>query len=106
MYVSYSGQEIEPQQTHRPSPRLSLSLSLVQSLGSTATGTAANIVHNIGSADFAPGPVDGKTIVVFVTGSLKIDDGNPLQFAQVMQLVSTGSSWVIKNDMFRFVYGS
>ena len=76
----------------------------LMSLGSVATGTAAAIRHNIMSFDVAMGPVANKTVVIFVTGAVSIDGGNPLQFSQVLQIAQAGAtSWLLTNDMFRFV---
>eukprot|EP00939_MAST-03C_sp_MAST-3C-sp1_P001353 g1353.t1 len=75
------------------------------SLGSTATGTAAAIAHDIKSFDAAWGPVPNQTVLIVVTGNIKIDNDNALQFCQALQLVNKGGNWALCNDMFQFVYG-
>lgn len=72
-------------------------------LGCTATG-AARIAHNITSWD-ASWTAPNQIMTIFVTGSLKIDENKPLQFAQVLVLANN-KSWALQNDMFRFVYSA
>ena len=76
----------------------------LMSLGSAATGQAASIQHNVKRMDFSWGPIANKTVLAFVSGVLKIDGGNPLQFAQVLQIAHIGGSWSLCNDMFQFIY--
>lgn len=72
-------------------------------LGSTGTGQAAKIAHNITSFD-ASWIAPNQLLVILITGSLKIDESNPLQFAQTLILRNNSGQWVLQNDMFRFVY--
>jgi len=76
----------------------------LMSLGSAATSQAASIAHNIKQMDFSWGPIAKQTVLAFVSGVLTIDGGNPLQFAQVLQIAHIGGSWSLSNDMFRFIY--
>ena len=76
----------------------------LMSLGSAATSQAASIAHSIKQMDFSWGPIQKQTVLAFVSGVLTIDGGNPLQFAQVLQIAHIGGSWSLSNDMFRFIY--
>ena len=76
----------------------------LMSLGSAATSQAASIAHSIKQMDFSWGPIPKQTVLAFVSGVLTIDGGNPLQFAQVLQIAHIGGSWSLSNDMFRFIY--
>ncbi|CAM9958847.1 unnamed protein product [Phaeothamnion confervicola] len=49
--------------------------------------------------------VDPNALCIFVTGHVKIDGGNPLQFAEFFHLVKTPTGqWIVHNEMFRFIY--
>ena len=76
----------------------------LMSLGSAATNKAAAIAHDVRTMDFSWGPIAGQTVLILASGSLKIDGGNPLQFAQVLQLSHINGNWALANDMFRFIY--
>ena len=45
-------------------------------------------------------------IIVFVSGSLRIDDGNPLMFTEVFHLQQGGQQgYLVLNDVFRLNLG-
>lgn len=47
----------------------------------------------------------GSAMLIFVTGQLKIENNNPLLFAQTFQLVATGpNQYYVHNDIFRLIY--
>ena len=47
------------------------------------------VQHDVKSMDVQPSQ-NQSAIIIFVTGTLRIDGGNPLHFCEVFQLVSTG----------------
>lgn len=47
------------------------------------------VQHDVKSMDVQPSQ-NPSAIIIFVTGSVRIDGGNPLHFCEVFQLVSTG----------------
>ena len=47
------------------------------------------VQHDVKSMDVQPSQ-NPSAIIIFVTGTLRIDGGNPLHFCEVFQLVSTG----------------
>ncbi|CAN0007054.1 unnamed protein product [Ascophyllum nodosum] len=76
---------------------------------------SANIVAKYktlgGNLQFHPDTLDvqmGTTntaLIAVVTGNLKIDNGNPLHYLQVFQLVSTGpQAYYVHNDVLRLIY--
>lgn len=49
--------------------------------------------------------VNSSAMLIFVTGQLKISDGNPLLFAHTFQLVATGpGQYYVHNELFRLIY--
>lgn len=63
------------------------------------------IHHDVKSLDVQPS-IDQSAILIFVTGHMSIDQGNPLQYAEVFHLVSSsGNAYTIHNIMFRLIYG-
>jgi hypothetical protein len=49
--------------------------------------------------------VNSSAMLIFVTGQLKIADGNPLLFSHVFQLVATGpGQYYVHNEIFRLIY--
>ena len=62
------------------------------------------VSHNRASLDVQPG-VDSNSMLIFVTGHVSIDGGNPLHFAQSFILVSTGpGAFYVHNDCHRLIY--
>ena len=50
--------------------------------------------------------VNDSTMLIFVTGHLKIGNDNPLLFSQLFQLVATGpGQYYVHNEIFRLIYG-
>ena len=63
-----------------------------------------NVHHDVKSIDVQPS-IDPSAILIFVTGHLRIDQGNPLQYSEVFQLVSSGNNqYSVHNVIFRLVY--
>jgi hypothetical protein len=63
------------------------------------------VKHVVKSMDVQPSN-SPSAIVIFVTGSIQIDGGNPLHFCEFFQLVSTGpGQYYVHNDVFRLNYG-
>ncbi|GKY94461.1 hypothetical protein MPSEU_000412000 [Mayamaea pseudoterrestris] len=62
------------------------------------------ITHEIKSTDVQPSATE-NCIVIFVTGNLRIDGGNPLHFCEFFQLISTGpGQYSVHNCIFRLNY--
>jgi len=81
----------------------------------TQTQGSANIVaklkslgtvnHSVKSTDVQPS-AQPNAILIFVTGAVTIDNGNPLHFCEMFQLVSTApGQYTVHNDVFRLNYG-
>lgn len=67
--------------------------------------SAGQVKHTIKTMDVQPS-TDGSAILIFVTGSIQIDGGNPLHFCEMFQLVSNApGSYYVHNDVFRLNYG-
>ncbi|OCH85223.1 NTF2-like protein [Obba rivulosa] len=65
-----------------------------------------SVQHKVTTLDAQPSTNAGA-IIVSVTGLLVVDGSeNPLQFSQVFQLVPTGGTYFIFNDIFRLNYGA
>jgi hypothetical protein len=65
---------------------------------------ATSIEHNIRTTDVQPAPLPGA-IIIGVTGTLKIDGGNHLMFAQTFLLVQNGpGAFYVHNDVFRLIF--
>lgn len=47
------------------------------------------VQHDVKSMDVQPSS-NPQALIIFVTGTVRIDGGNPLHFCEVFQLVSTG----------------
>jgi hypothetical protein len=63
------------------------------------------VTHTVKSTDVQPSN-DPNSILIFVTGSVKIDDENPLHFCELFQLVGTvPGEYYVRNDIFRLNYG-
>lgn len=64
-----------------------------------------SVAHQVSSAD---NMWTGSTLLVVVTGRLKVDGGeNALNFSQTFNLCpcdAQGKAWYIKHDIFRLVY--
>lgn len=61
--------------------------------------------HTVKSMDVQPS-CQPNAIVIFVTGSIQIDGGNPLHFSEMFQLVGgDNNQYMIHNDIFRLNYG-
>ncbi len=46
-----------------------------------------------------------SAMLIFVTGQLSIDGGNPLLFSHLFQLVATGpNQYYVHNEIFRLLY--
>lgn len=66
-----------------------------------------SIQISIDTNDYQPSiPVNNQQcIVVHVTGKVAIDNEKPQRFSHVFQLVPSGNSYMILNDIFRFHFG-
>ena len=63
------------------------------------------VKHTVKGMDVQPSTSD-SAILIFVTGSVQIDNGNPLHFCEMFQLVATGpGAYYVHNDIFRLNYG-
>jgi hypothetical protein len=63
------------------------------------------VAHTVKSTDVQPSK-DPNSILIFVTGSVKIGGDNPLHFCELFQLVGTGpGQYYVHNDVFRLNYG-
>mmetsp|Transcript_9206 Transcript_9206/g.19325 ORF Transcript_9206/g.19325 Transcript_9206/m.19325 type:complete len:124 (-) Transcript_9206:465-836(-) len=65
------------------------------------------VKHTAKTMDIQPS-VDGKSIVIFVTGHIAIGDpnGNPLHFSEFFHLVCSGpGQYYVHNCVFRLNYG-
>ncbi|EEA06598.1 nuclear transport factor 2 domain-containing protein [Cryptosporidium muris RN66] len=62
------------------------------------------VKFDIVRADCQPSPENG--VIVFVTGDVSIDEGQPLKFSQVFNLLPSGNcGYIIFNDLFRLNLG-
>ncbi|KAJ3564116.1 hypothetical protein NP233_g8508 [Leucocoprinus birnbaumii] len=61
------------------------------------------IRREITTTDVQPCGDDG--ILIFITGALIIDDGQPIQFSQTFRLKQESGSFVVANDIFRLNLG-
>ena len=64
------------------------------------------LAHNVQRFDVQPS-VDPNNLVIFVVGQVKLEgQDNPLQFAEMFQLVAAGpGNFYIQNEIFRLIYG-
>jgi hypothetical protein len=63
------------------------------------------LTHAVRSVDVQPS-VQADSILIFVSGTVAIDGGNPLLFSEVFQLVaSSPGQYYIHNDIMRLNYG-
>ncbi|KAH3761783.1 nuclear transport factor 2 [Pelomyxa schiedti] len=63
---------------------------------------STNVRHNVVAIDSQPMP---QGVLLTITGTLTIDQDNPLKFSQVFTLMSNGGSYFVLNDLFRLLYG-
>ncbi|KAK7449832.1 Nuclear transport factor 2 [Stygiomarasmius scandens] len=64
------------------------------------------VVHKVETLDAQPSSPTVPSILVSVTGALKVDDGeSELKFSQVFNLIPDGGSYYVQNDIFRLNYG-
>lgn len=67
--------------------------------------TMGPVSHQMKEMDVQPSS-SPNAILIFVTGAIKINGGNPLHFCQMFQLVSNSpGNYYIHNDVFRLNYG-
>jgi Nuclear transport factor 2 (NTF2) domain len=59
------------------------------------------VQHAIATIDSQPSP--GEGVLVFVSGTLAMDQDNPVQFSQIFNLLplADGSGYYVLNDIFR-----
>ena len=58
------------------------------------------VEHKVNTCDCQP--TQGEGIVAYVSGELKIDDGNPLMFTECFVLAKGGEmGYYVYNDIFR-----
>jgi hypothetical protein len=62
------------------------------------------VTHMVTSTDVQPSK-DPDSILIFVTGIVKIGGGNPVHFCEFFQLVKGPGEYYVHNDVFRFNYG-
>jgi hypothetical protein len=63
------------------------------------------VSHTVSSKDVQPSAT-ASSILIFVTGSIKIGGDNPLHFSQLFQLVATApQAYYVHNSIFRLNYG-
>jgi hypothetical protein len=64
------------------------------------------LTHQIKSTDVQPSN-DPNSVLIFVTGSVKIGGDNPLHFCEMFALCSSGGpgQYYVHNDVFRLNYG-
>ena len=63
-----------------------------------------SIRHTVKTIDVQPS-VSPNSILIFVTGSVVLDQNNPLHFCEMFQLVGSGNQYTVHNDVFRLNYG-
>mmetsp|Transcript_97330 Transcript_97330/g.280846 ORF Transcript_97330/g.280846 Transcript_97330/m.280846 type:complete len:122 (+) Transcript_97330:95-460(+) len=64
-----------------------------------------SVHHDVKSMDVQPSK-DPNSLVIFVTGTVRIGGDNPLHFCEFFQLVGTGpNQYYVHNDVFRLNYG-
>ncbi|PAV23318.1 nuclear transport factor 2 [Pyrrhoderma noxium] len=64
------------------------------------------VVHQVTTMDVQPSSPTVRSMLVSVSGLLKVDDGeHPLQFSQIFHLVPDGDSYYVFNDIFRLNLG-
>eukprot|EP00977_Amphora_coffeiformis_P003336 scaffold620_cov169-Amphora_coffeaeformis.AAC.6 len=75
------------------SPNSMLTFEGQQHMGSEAIigklTSVGKVQHDVKSMDVQPSQ-NPQAMIIFVTGTVRIDGGNPLHFCEVFQLVSTG----------------
>jgi hypothetical protein len=66
---------------------------------------AGPVSHEVKSIDVQPSK-DPSSIVIFVTGHIKIGGPNPLHFCEFFHLCANGQGgYYVHNDVFRLNYG-
>ncbi|KAG1790874.1 nuclear transport factor 2 [Suillus plorans] len=63
------------------------------------------VAHKISTFDAQPSSLDMSTLLISVTGLLRVDGDQELQFSQVFVLAKEGESFYVLNDMFRLNLG-
>ncbi|KAG2040180.1 hypothetical protein BDR03DRAFT_858535 [Suillus americanus] len=63
------------------------------------------VAHKISTFDAQPSSLDMSTLLINVTGLLRVDGDQELQFSQVFVLAKEGESFYVLNDMFRLNLG-
>ncbi|KAG1736816.1 nuclear transport factor 2 [Suillus lakei] len=63
------------------------------------------VAHKISTFDAQPSSLDMSTLLINVTGLLRVDGDQELQFSQVFVLAKEGGSFYVLNDMFRLNLG-
>lgn len=64
------------------------------------------IVYQIDDKDVQPGPI-ANSMLIFITGTLNMDDENTFKFSQVFNICPNGSGGLYcHNDIFRLVIWS
>ncbi|KAG0706538.1 nuclear transport factor 2 [Suillus ampliporus] len=63
------------------------------------------VAHKISTFDAQPSSLDMSTLLINVTGLLRVDGDQELQFSQVFVLAKEGDSFYVLNDMFRLNLG-
>ena len=67
--------------------------------------TVGPVTHTIGSTAIQPSS-NPNAILVFVTGTIRIGNDNPLHFCELFQLVASApGAYYVHNDLFRLNYG-
>mmetsp|Transcript_10539 Transcript_10539/g.23221 ORF Transcript_10539/g.23221 Transcript_10539/m.23221 type:complete len:93 (+) Transcript_10539:102-380(+) len=69
-----------------------------------------SVKHTLIQSGFASQPVMSNgnqiSVLVFVTGSLSIDNGMPLNFSECFTLQQDQSGWYISNQIFKLILGN
>jgi hypothetical protein len=77
---------------HPQSQQSMLSFEGQQFMGSEAIvqklSSLGSVSHEVKSMDIQPGK-DPSCLLIFVTGAVRIDNGNPLHFCETFQLAAT-----------------
>mmetsp|Transcript_3639 Transcript_3639/g.4346 ORF Transcript_3639/g.4346 Transcript_3639/m.4346 type:complete len:122 (-) Transcript_3639:27-392(-) len=67
--------------------------------------SVGQVKHVVKGMDVQPS-TSNTAILIFVTGTVQIDNGNPLHFCEMFQLVATApEAYYVHNDIFRLNYG-
>ncbi|PBK64549.1 nuclear transport factor 2 [Armillaria solidipes] len=64
------------------------------------------VLHKVETCDAQPSNPAAGSIIVLVTGLLRVDDGEqPLPFTQTFQLIPDAGTYYVYNDLFRLNLG-